>query len=156
MFKNILVLGTFLALSLLAAQVNACMDHYYYEPTGNGSFFNSSRASSRIMSPTAKVFKVKHVPATVVVIDEDSDFKIDYDLPPTSKNVSLQLVAGGNVELLDNDIQLKDLNGTATARFRVTQKGIDTITVTVRGEHEGEVLSYSSTMYINAKPATPS
>jgi len=155
MFKNTCVIGALLSVSLLPVQANACMDHYFYEQGNTGLFKGSNRGPGmRNFSIKKKIFKVKHPSATVVVIDEDSNLKIDYDLPPESKNVSLQFVATSNVELLNQDIQLTELNGTATARFRVKQKGFDTITVTVSGEHEGEALSYSSKVYINAKPAT--
>jgi len=158
MFKNICVVTAVLNLSLMAFQVDACMDHYSYQRGYSASFFSDSRPASTMsnLALKKKVFKVKHPPATVVVIDEDSSLKIDYDLPPESKNVSLQFVATRNVELIDQDIFLTEKNGTATARFRVRQKGSDTITVTVSGEHEGEVVSYSSKIYINAKPATTS
>jgi len=159
MFKNINIcaLGALLTLALLTPQAKACMEHYGYEQGGfnSGSIFGSSRTAVRVRSLPVqeKVFKVKHPIAAVVVIDQDSDLKIDYDLPEMAKNVSLQFAATSNVELMQDDIQLTDLNGTATTRFRVKQKGVDTITVTVSGEHEGEVISYSSKIYINAKAA---
>ena len=161
MFKNsnICVSSTILALSLLTPQANACMEHYAYDQGFNsGSIFSGSRTAVKVRSLPVqeKVFKVKHPIATIVVIDENSDLKIDYDLPEMAKNVSLQFAATRNVELMEDDIQLTDLNGTATTRFRVKQKGVDTITVTVSGEHEGEVISYSSKIYINAKEATAS
>jgi len=159
MFKITVVLSAFVGLALLAPQANACMEHYYYDQGGSSGLFGGSRPAYRMTKQTVKekVFKVKHAPATVVVIDEDSNLKIDYDLPPASNNVSLKFaVTSSNVELLDENIQLTDLSGTATARFRVKEKGIDTITVTVRGEHEGQILSYSSKIYINAKQAASS
>lgn len=158
MYKNICVLSTALSLCLLSAQANACMDHYFYEQGNQAGLFSGSRAMSRMKRPSAqeKVFRLKHAPATVVIIDKDANLKIDYDLPPESLNVSLRFSTNNNVEMLDQDIVLNGLNGTANARFRVKKTGIDTITVTVSGEHEGQFLSYSSKIYINAKPATPS
>ena len=157
MYKKIYGLSTLLSLALVAGQAHACLDHYYGDG-GSAGFFQSSQGVSNIKNLPKKeqLFKVKHPRATLVVINEDTKFDIDYDLPPKAKNVSLQFTANENVEILDQDIELKDLNGTATARFRVMKKGVDIITVTVSGEHEGEVLTYSSTIYINAKPATPS
>lgn len=157
MFKNICSLSALLGLFLVANQANACLDHYYGDG-GNAGFFSGSQGLANIKKLPKKpqVFRVKHPRATLVVTNEDTKFDIDYDLPPEAKNVSLQFTANENVEILDQDIELKELNGTATARFRVKRKGVDIITVTVSGEHEGEVLSYSSTIYINAKPATPS
>ncbi len=157
MIKKIWISSAALSLSLLGTQANACLDHYYGDG-GNGGFFNSSQgaAALRNLPKKEKIFKVKHPRATLVTTNEDANIEIDYDLPPKAKNVSLQFTANDNVEMLDQDIELEGLNGTATARFRVKEKGVDIITVTVSGEHEGEILSYSSTVYINAKPATPS
>ena len=158
MFKNICVSSACISLSLIAVQANACMEHYAYGGGYNSGFFSGSKAPARVKFQPAKkkVFKVQHAPAAVVKIDEDSNLEISYDLPQTSKNVSLQLEATDNVELLDQDIQLTELNGTANARFRVKEKGLDTITVTVSGEYEGEVLTYSSKVYVNARLTTAS
>ena len=156
MYKKICIASASLSIALLTGQANACLDHYYGDG-GNGGFFNSAGASAiKNLPKPEKIFKVKHPRATLVTTNEDANIEIDYDLPPEAKNVSLQFTANENVEMLDQDIELEGLNGTATARFRVKEKGVDIITVIVSGEHEGEVLSYSSTVYINAKPATPS
>lgn len=163
MSKKTCVLTAFLSLSLLAAHANACMDHFSFDQGSAGLFgfsngFNNGAHTGFGAKPLPikeKTFRVKHQSVAVVVIDEDSNLVIDYDLPPEAKNVSLQFTATDNVELLDENIELTGLNGTVNARFRVKQESVvDRVTVTVSGEHEGEVLSYTSQLYINAKPAT--
>jgi len=155
MFKktSLAVIGANLMFLGLSAQ--ACMDHYFYD-RGNYSLSPGANAYSRMVRPVVKekVFKVKHPATTIAIIDEDTNLDVKYELPAESKNVSLAFKGSKNVELLDDRFTLSEENGTITARFRVKQKGVDTITVTVSGEHEGEMLTYSSKVYIGSKAAS--
>ena len=152
--KKINLISALIVSSLMASVAHACMDHYFYQ-RGNNALFGNSDAMARLNRPAAKpkVFKVKHPGATVAIVDKDHQINVDYKLPADSTNVSLQFSATNNVQLVDEEIKLTDSDGTVTAKFRVKKKGIDTITVTVSGEHGGETLSYTSRVYVSTKAA---
>ena len=155
MKKIAILLSTLIGLTLLAGHAQACMDHYFYQQ-GQGGFFKGSNTAHRMMRTPAKekIFKIKHPAAAVAVVEEDTNLKVNYKLPPSAKNVSLHFAATSKLELLDSEIDLTDQEGSVTARFRAHKKGVDIITVTVSGEHKGEVLTYSSKVYISAKASS--
>ena len=154
MIKTSIVFSILLIISFAANNAEACMDHYFYDQGSYGALNKSKRFSSlnrRVVQK--KVFQVRHTPAALATVDENTSLQISYKLPDTAKNVSIEFTGTDNVELLDQDVELTELNGTITARFRVRKQGVDTITVTVKGENEGEQLSYSSSVYVNTKAA---
>lgn len=139
-----------LAISLFSAQANACANHFYFNPD-NAGFFTGALIKMAGLAPPEQVFKVKHPPLSAVVIGEDSVITIDYDRPWFSKGVSMRFTGSRNVEMLDEDIVLTDYQGTVSACFRLNGRSFDGITVTVSGEHKGEVLSYTSRVHVMAK-----
>lgn len=154
MFKTAIIFSTLLIFSFAANNSQACMDHYFYDQGSYGALNKSKRFSSLNRTVVQKkVFQVRHTPAALATVDEDASLQISYKLPATAKNVSIEFTGTDNVKLLDQGVELTELNGTVTARFRVLKQGVDTITVTVKGENEGEQLSYSSSVYVNTKAA---
>jgi hypothetical protein len=144
-----------LTLSLFATQANACADHFYFNPDKAG-FFTGALIRMAGLAPPEQAFKVKHPPLSAVVVGEDSVITINYKRPWFSKNVRLHFAGTRNVEMLDEEIELTDYQGAVTARFRLKGRGFDAITVTVSGEHKGEVLRYSSRVNVMAKHAPSS
>jgi hypothetical protein len=144
-----------LTLSLFATHANACADHFYLNPDEAG-FFAGALIKMAGLAPPEQAFKVKHPPLSAVVIGEHSEITIKYKRPWFSKNVRVHFAGTKNVELLDEEIALTDYQGAVTARFRLKGKGFDAITVTVSGEHKGEILRYSSRVNVMARHAPTS
>ena len=152
MTKIITAVSLYLGMSLLANYASACFFHY---GQGYGGFSGDQANPTAAFTAPEKIFSVKHPPTAVAIINEYSEITLEYDRPITSKNVSIQLTGSANVELLDQNIELIDFSGEITARFRLTGKGFDVITITVTGEHNGDSLRYSSRVYVRAKQAAP-
>ena len=156
MYRVCLTISAFLLAAglLTAGSVNACMDHYFFGQ-GNNSFFHGSNTASRFVSAASKnkVFKVKHSSAKVAVIGESTNLDVSYEIPPASKGVKLEFAANEKVDVIDQNIAIDDQSGTVTARFKPLAKGLNIITVTVSGEHEGEEYQYSSRVYVSTKAA---
>ncbi len=142
----------FLATGFFTTQANACANHLYFDPEKAG-LIGGTLIKMAGLAPPEKVFKLKHPPAAMVAEGEEASVTIDYERPWFSKDVRLQLSGTKGIELLDGNIELPDFNGTTTARFRLTGKGINAITLTVRGEHKGKIHEYSSRVYVRAKKA---
>lgn len=141
--------------SLFASHANACADHFYVNPDEAG-FFTGTLIRWAGLAPPEQAFKVKHPPLSAVAINEDAEIIVNYKRAWFSKNVRLHFAGSRNVEMLDQDIELTNYQGTVTARFRLKSRGFDAITVTVTGEHKGEILRYSSRVNVMAKHAPSS
>ena len=151
------LLTSLLASSSVFVTAQACMEHYGYGFGGNhGGFFNYSSNISDIneLAKDVKVFKVNHPSAAVAEVQKEETLELDYELPLESENVQLTLSATNNITMIDQVFDLKEQSGKVVARFLARKKGINAITVTIAGEHEGERLSYTSELYIKAKKST--
>ena len=98
-----------------------------------------------------KVFNLKHSPTALSVLGEEAVIAVEYYRPNLSKNARIKLAGTSNIELIDHEIDLVDSKGEITARYRLTGKGYDVITITISGEQNGENHSYSSRVYVMAK-----
>ena len=144
----------FLVSSLSSYPAQSCMEHYGYGFGGNhGGFFNysSNIADINELAKDVKVFKVNHPSAAIAEVQKEETLELDYELPLESENVRLTLSATNNITMIDQVFDLKQKSGKIIARFLARKKGINAITVTIAGEHEGERLSYTSELYIKAK-----
>ncbi len=146
MAKSILTVSLYLAALLLANTASACFYHY------GGGFAGGNMPGAAALAMPEKRFKVNHPSTTIAVIGEEAELSIEYDRSDVSENVRIQVSGTANVEVLDQDIELMALTGEVKARFRLTGKGYDMITITISGDHEGENLSYSSRVFVRAKP----
>lgn len=140
---------TVFSLLLYAPQTFACATHLYLNPDDYG-FIGGSMIRMAGLAPPEPAFKIKHPPTTKVEIGELSEIVVSYKRPWRSKNVTLQLKASKNIELIDKNLALEDFDSSIPIRFKLIGKGYNNITLSVSGEHKGEMVSYSSKIFIGA------
>ena len=134
---------------LVAAPASACGNHFYFDPDDAG-FFGRALIKVAGLAPPEKVFRVEHVPAIAVPMDEESNVTLDYKRPWFSEQVQIKLTASKNIELLDSVFELDDFSGRVMPRFRLKGAGMNMITVTVSGKHRGEFHRYQTGLYVRA------
>lgn len=136
-------------LALASAQAMACGDHLYFNPEEMG-FFGGAVVRMVGLAPPEPVFKLEHPSISKAIIGESNKVTVRYSRPFFSKNVRMELKGTGNVQLAKEDILLEERNGSVTIPYQLSGNGFNQITVTVIGEHKGEIVRESGRVYIRA------
>ena len=138
-------------LMLGSQQAYACAAHLGFNPDDYG-FVGGALIRMAGLAPQEPTFKIHHLPTTVVDIGEDAYFMIQYERPARAKDVKLSLSASKNIELIDKEFTLQEQSGTIQARFRLNDKGYNSIALTISGEHKSETVVQNSKIFVGAKP----
>lgn len=152
-----IVIGYLVALCALQVSTHtmACGAHFGLN-TQNMGFLGRTAARMAGLAPPERVFKIKHSPTALVTVGEAGEIQVAYSRPLFAKDVRIELSASQYVVLSDDKLSLDERTGIVSIRFEVTEKGYNTIDLTVQGEHKGKLVSEHSRIYIGSrvKPAT--
>ena len=135
--------------ALASTQAMACANHLYINPDDLG-FFGGAVVRMAGLAPPEPVFDLEYPSMAKARIGEKSEVTISYSRPFFSKNVRMELTGTGNVEIAEEAIMLEERNGIITIPYQLSGNGFDQITVTIIGEHKGEVVRESARVYIRA------
>ena len=140
---------------LAPMQAAACAGHLYLNPDDFG-FIGGAVVRMAGLAPPEPVFDLEYPTMTKAVIGDESAIAVSFSRPFFSDNVSLKIKGTKNVQLLQDEFILEDRSGIINIPYELTGSGYDTITLTVSGEHKGEIVSESGRIYIRAasKPKT--
>ncbi|MEM1110267.1 MAG: hypothetical protein AAGI11_00045 [Pseudomonadota bacterium] len=148
MIKRILGIGCVMA-ALAPAPLWACAAHLTINPDELG-FFGGAMVRMAGLAPPEPVFDLEHPAMVRAGIGERSELVVNYERPYFSKNVRLKVTGSRNVNLHSQELQLDDRKGTFTIPYELSGSGYDTITLTVSGEHKGEVVTEVGRVYVRA------
>ncbi len=149
MTRNRLTVLLCLLLGLAPARVLACAGHMYINPDNLG-FFGGAVVRMAGLAPPEPVFKLEHPAMAKAKVGEDSEIIVTYSRPFFSDNVRLELQGSTNVQLPVTDIPLEERDGTVAITYQLSGSGFDQITLTVSGEHKGEIVRESTRIYLRA------
>ncbi|MGI9315837.1 MAG: hypothetical protein ACR2QW_00780 [bacterium] len=135
--------------ALMSARAMACGDHLYINPDELG-FFGGAVVRMVGLAPPEPVFELEHPSMAKAKIGENNELTVSYSRPFFSKNVRMELKGSGNVKLAEEALLLEDRNGSVTIPYQLNGNGFNQITVTVIGEHKGEIVRESGRVYIRA------
>lgn len=149
MNKIIHLLLICIPLILSSTRASACGAHFMIDPDQMG-FFGGAMVRMAGLAPPEPVFDIDHPRMMKSVVGAETEVAIAYSRPFFSKNVSLTITGTNNVALDQDQIILQDREGTVTVSFELTGSGYDYITLTVTGEHKGEVVREVARVYVRA------
>ena len=138
-----------ICLTLASTQALACGAHMYINPDNLG-FFGGAVVKMAGLAPPEPVFKLEHPSMAKAVIGQDSEVIINYSRPFFAKNVRMELKGTSNVDLSQEEFLLEEREGSVVIPYQLTGTGFDQITVTVVGEHKGEMVRETRRVYIRA------
>ena len=138
-----------LCLVLTPGKLLACANHMYINPNELG-FFGNAMVRMAGLAPPQKVFTLDHPVMVKSDLGEKHEITVKYTRPFFSKDVRMQLKATENVELGETVIPLEAREGAVTIPYELVDAGIDSITLTVSGQHKGEVVREITRIYVGA------
>ena len=140
----------FIWIPLLPASVLACGFHFTLNPDDYG-VVGGTVVRMAGLAPPEPVFELEHPAMAKTLIGEKSEITVNYSRPFFSKNVVLKVSGTSNIQLFQEAIELDDRSGTVSIPYQLSGSGFDSITLTVSGEHKGEVVREVARIYIRAK-----
>ncbi len=143
-----------LCLVLLPGRLWACAAHMGFNPDQFGPIGGAALRLAGL-APPKPVFELDHPATARSVLGENSEIVVNYSRPFFSSDVRIEVKGTGNIVLPQPSIPLDDREGTVTIPYQLVGAGYDAITLTVKGEHKGEMVQQVRRIYVRAKPSVP-
>ena len=154
MIRKYAVVLVCFCLPLASVRVGACEAHFMFNPDKLG-FVGGTVARLAGLTPPEPVFDLEHPAMARAEVGEKSEVVITYSRPFFSKNVRLELTGTSNVQLFREEILLEERRGTIKIPYELSGSGYDAITMTVSGEHKGDIVRETARIYVRANiPST--